>query len=44
MGPNQSIEIRVKGMTAYFAVSVLIVTGLGVVFGHGLDLSHGAAV
>ena len=32
-------HMRVKGMTAYFAVSVLIVTGVGV-FVHGFDLSH----
>jgi hypothetical protein len=33
-------DMRVKGMTAYFAVSVLIVTGVAVVFVHGFDLSH----
>jgi hypothetical protein len=33
-------HMRVKGMAAYFAVSVLIVTGVRIVFVHGFDLSH----
>lgn len=33
-------HMRVKGMAACFAVPVLIITGCGVLFVHGFDLSH----
>jgi hypothetical protein len=36
-------NVRVKRVTAYFAVSLLIITGVGIAFVHGFDLSHRVA-